>query len=25
VQPMLDRHLRDAQIKRLYDMLRDSA
>ena len=25
VQPMLDRHLRDAQIKRLYDILRDSA
>jgi tripartite ATP-independent transporter DctP family solute receptor len=25
VQPMLDRHLRDPEIKRLYDMLRDSA
>jgi tripartite ATP-independent transporter DctP family solute receptor len=25
VQPMLDRHLRDTEIKRLYDMLRDSA
>lgn len=25
VQPMLDRYLRDAEIKRLYDMLRDAA
>ena len=25
VQPMLDRHLRDAETKRLYDLLRDSA
>jgi tripartite ATP-independent transporter DctP family solute receptor len=25
VQPMLDRHLRDAQIRRLYGLLRDSA
>jgi TRAP-type C4-dicarboxylate transport system substrate-binding protein len=25
VQPLLDRHLRDPEIKRLYDLLRDSA
>jgi len=24
VQPMLDRHLRDPETKRLYDLLRDS-
>ena len=25
VQPMLDRHLHDPEVKRLYDLLRDSA
>jgi len=25
VQPMLDRHLREPEIKRLYDLLRESA